>query len=84
MRVEMKVFINIVLFAVHIVSSVITLLILIFDLLESWRETADLEKMLKKNNFPLSYNQILCVGFISMALMFITAILIKKMLFGKL
>lgn len=79
MRVEMKVFINIVLFVVHIVSSVITFLILIFDLLESWREPADIEKMLKKINFPLSYNQIVCVGFICMVLMFITAILREKL-----
>ena len=70
---------NIVLFVIHIVSSIIFALFFIFGIWEYLDGPSDVKKTLKKIKFPLSYNQILCVGFICMALMFITAILRAKL-----
>ena len=42
-------------------------------------EAAEVEKMLKRIHCPLSNDQIAVVGFICMALMFITAILREKL-----
>ena len=70
---------NIVLFVIHIVSSVIFILFFIYCIWEYMVEAAEVEKMLKRIHCPLSNDQIAVVGFICMALMFITANLREKL-----
>lgn len=67
-----------VLLIVNIVSFIIVLIFGLFGIVEYILGPNDVEKLLKKINIPLSYNQILIIGFICLALMIITYIIRTK------
>lgn len=69
-----------VLFAVNIISSVCVLAFILFGLYEHFMGPEDAKKLLKKLKLPLSYDKVLTIGFISVAVMFISSIMLKKLL----
>ncbi len=79
----MTAFINTFLLIVNIVSFAVTVLFTIFGLYEQIMGPAGAEKLLQKLHIPLSYNQVLIIGFVAIALMTICYILRAK-LSGKL
>lgn len=80
---EMTTFINIILLIVNVISFVITVLFGVYGIYEQTMGPSDAEKLLKKLHIPLSYNQVLIIGFVCLALIIITYILRAK-LSGKL
>ncbi len=74
----MVLFINTLLLIVNIISLAATAFFAIFGVYEQIMGPADAEKLLKKLHIPLSYNQALIIGFICVALMIISYILIAK------
>lgn len=79
----MTAFVNIVLIIVNGVSFAITVLFGLFGIYEQIMGPADAERLLEKLHIPLSYKQVLFVGFVCVGLMIITYILRAK-LTGKL
>ena len=79
----MTAFFNTILLIVNIISFVVTVLFAIFGIYEQIMGPADAENLLKKLHIPLNYNQTLIIGFVCLAIMFITYILRAK-LSGKL
>lgn len=75
----MTMLVNIALPVVTIISFVTTILFAIFGIYEQIMGPADAEKLLKKLHIPLSYNQVLIIGFISLVLMIISNILLAKL-----
>ena len=72
----MTAFINTILLIANIISFAATVLFAIFGVYEQIMGPADAENLLKKLRIPLNYNQALIIGFICLALMIITYILI--------
>ena len=72
-------FVKIVLMIINFISFIATILFIIFGLYEQIMGPASAEKLLEKLHIPLSYNQTLIVGVISIALMGFSYILIKKL-----
>lgn len=60
----MKLFINIIMQIVSIISYLATALFALFGIYELIMGPADAEKLLKKLHIPLTYNQTLIIGFI--------------------
>jgi hypothetical protein len=79
----MKLFINIIVQIVSIISYSVTALFALFGIYELIMGPADAEKLLKKLHIPLSYNQTLIIGFIFIILA-IAGHIIKAKLTGKL
>ena len=79
----MKLFINIIMQFVSIISYSATALFALFGLYELIMGPADAEKLLKKLHIPLTYNQTLIIGFIFVILA-IAWYIIKAKLTGKL
>lgn len=75
----MKTIISAILLIVNIVLFVTTVLFTLFGMYEELASPAAAEKLLQKLHIPLSYNQVLIIGFVSLALMFITYILRAKL-----
>lgn len=76
----MKSIIGSVLLVINIISFVCVLIFGIFGIVEYLLGPAETEKWIKKLNIPLSYNQVLFIGFICLAIMIITYI-IRKIFF---
>ena len=79
----MKLFININMQIVSIISYSATALFALFGIYELIMGPADAEKLLKKLHIPLTYNQTLIIGFIFVILA-IAWYIIKAKLTGKL
>ena len=79
----MKLFINILMQIVSIISYSATALFALFGIYELIMGPADAEKLLKKLHIPLTYNQTLIIGFIFVILA-IAWYIIKAKLTGKL
>ena len=79
----MKLFINIIMQIVSIISYSATALFALFGIYELIMGPADAEKLLKKIHIPLTYNQTLIIGFIFVILA-IAWYIIKAKLTGKL
>ncbi len=79
----MKLFINIIMQIVSIISYLATALFALFGIYELIMGPADAEKLLKKLHIPLTYNQTLIIGFIFVILA-IAWYIIKAKLTGKL
>ncbi|CDE19395.1 unknown [Eubacterium sp. CAG:841] len=79
----MKLFINIIMQIVSIISYSATALFALFGIYELIMGPADAEKLLKKLHIPLTYNQTLIIGFIFVILA-IAWYIIKAKLTGKL
>ena len=79
----MKLFINIIMQIVSIISYSATALFALFGIYELIMGPADAEKLLKKLHIPLTYNQTLIIGFIFVILASAWYI-IKAKLTGKL
>ena len=79
----MKLFINIIMQIVSIISYSATALFALFGIYELIMGPADAEKLLKKLHIPLTYNQALIIGFIFVILA-IAWYIIKAKLTGKL
>lgn len=79
----MKLFINIIMQIVSIISYSATALFALFGIYELIMGSADAEKLLKKLHIPLTYNQTLIIGFIFVILA-IAWYIIKAKLTGKL
>lgn len=79
----MKLFINIIMQIVSIISYLATALFALFGIYELIMGPADAEKLLKKLHIPLSYKQILIIGFIFVVLA-IAGYIIKAKLTGML
>lgn len=79
----MKLFINIIMQIVSIISYSATALFALFGIYELIIGPADAEKLLKKLHIPLTYNQTLIIGFIFVILA-IAWYIIKAKLTGKL
>lgn len=79
----MKLFINIIMQIVSIISYSATALFALFGIYELIMGPADAEKLLKKLHIPLTYNQTLIIGFIFVILA-IAGYIIKAKLTGKL
>lgn len=79
----MKLFINIIMQIVSIISYSATVLFALFGIYELIMGPADAEKLLKKLHIPLTYNQTLIIGFIFVILA-IAWYIIKAKLTGKL
>ena len=75
----MTTFINTVLIIVNIIFFAVVVLLAIFGVYEQIMGPADAEKLLKKLHIPLSYNQVLIIWFICLALMIITYFLRAKL-----
>ena len=75
----MTTFINTILLVVNIISFVATVLFAILGVYEQIMGVADAEKLLKKIHIPLSYNQVLIIGFVFLVLMIISYILRAKL-----
>ena len=75
----MTMLVNIALPVVIIISFVTTILFAIFGIYEQIMGPADAKKLLKELHIPLSYNQVLIIGFISLVLMIISNILFAKL-----
>ena len=71
-----------ILHAISIISFSIVVIFGVFGVYEQIMGPADAEKLLKRLRFPLSYNQVLLVGFISLGIMFISH-LVRMKLSGK-
>lgn len=79
----MKLFINIIMQIVSIISYSATALFALFGIYELIMGPADAGKLLKKLHIPLTYNQTLIIGFIFVILA-IAWYIIKAKLTGKL
>lgn len=79
----MKLFINIIMQIVSIISYSATALFALFGIYELIMGPADAEKLFKKLHIPLTYNQTLIIGFIFVILA-IAWYIIKAKLTGKL
>lgn len=79
----MKLFINIIMQIVSIISYSATALFALFGIYELIMGPADAEKLLEKLHIPLTYNQTLIIGFIFVILA-IAWYIIKAKLTGKL
>lgn len=79
----MKLFINIIMQIVSIISYLATALFALFGIYELIMGPADAEKLLKKLHIPLTYNQTLIIEFIFVILA-IAWYIIKAKLTGKL
>ena len=79
----MKLFINIIMQIVSIISYSATALFALFGIYELIMGPADAEKLLKNLHIPLTYNQTLIIGFIFVILA-IAGYIIKAKLIGKL
>ena len=75
----MTAFINTILLIINIISFSATVLFAIFGVYEQIMGPADAEKLLKKLHVPLTYNQVLIIAFVCMALMIISYILRTKL-----
>lgn len=76
----MRAFINIFLLIANVFSFVVTILFAIFGIYEQIMGPADAAKLLKKLNIPLSYKQVLIIGFTCLALTIITYLVRAKLL----
>ena len=76
----MRAFINIFLLIANVFSFVVTILFAIFGIYEQIMGPADAAKLLKKFNIPLSYKQVLIIGFTCLALTIITFFVRAKLL----
>ncbi len=72
-------FVNAILLIINIISSVIIVLLGIFGIYEQIMGPNDAKKLLKDLHIPLSYNQVLILLFICLALKCITYILRAKL-----
>ena len=68
----MKTFFNRILLIVNICSFIITVLFVIFSLYVEIVGPVIAEKLLQKLHIPLSYNQMLVVGFVAVVIMLIS------------
>lgn len=75
----MKTFINTVLLVANIISWVVVVLFGAIGIYEQITGPAGVEKLLKKLNIPLSFNQVFIIGIISIVLLWGTYILRKKL-----
>lgn len=75
----MTVFINMILLIINIISFIITVLFGVFGIYEQLMGPADTENLLKKLHIPLSYNQVLIIGFICLGVMIISYVLRAKL-----
>jgi len=64
---------------INIVSFVFVLIFGVFGLVEYFLGPAGVEKFLKKLKIPLSYSQVLFIGFLCLAVMIISYIVRKKL-----
>ena len=72
-------FIDSILLVINIISFAVTVLFSIFGIYEQIMGPADAEKLLKKLHIPLTYNQVLIIAFVFLALMIISYILRAKL-----
>lgn len=72
-------FIDTILLVINIISFAVTVLFSIFGIYEQIMGPADAEKLLKKLHIPLTYNQVLIIAFVFLALMIISYILRAKL-----
>ena len=79
----MRTFLSTALLVVNVVSFFLTVLFGAFGVYEQIMGPADAEKLLKRLRISLTYNQVLIIGFICLAVMIITYILRAKLV-GKL
>ena len=75
----MTAFINTILLIVNIISFAVVLLFTIFGVCDELMGPAAAERLLKILHIPLSYNQVLIIGFVCLALMIISYILRAKL-----
>ena len=75
----MKTFINVILIFVNAIFFAAVVLLAIFGIYEQIMGAADAEKLLKKLHIPLSYEQVLIIWFVCIALMIITYFLRAKL-----
>ena len=75
--------IEIVLWVLKIISYVVTAVFGLFGIYEFFAGPEGAARMLKKLNIPLSYVQVLVIGFSFLALLFVSSFLLDK-LSGKL
>ena len=75
----MKTFINTVLLVANIISWVVVVLFGAIGIYEQITGPAGVEKLLKKLNIPLSFNQVFIIGIISIVLLWVTYILRTKL-----
>ncbi len=75
----MAALINTVLLIVNIISFIVIVLFAPFGIYEQIMGPADAEKLLKKLHFSLSYNQVLIIWFVCLALMIICYVLREKL-----
>ena len=72
-------FVNTILLIVNIIFFAVTVLFAIFGVYEEIMGPAYAEKLLKKLHIPLSYNQVLIIGFVCLALMIVCYFLRAKL-----
>ena len=75
----MTAFINAILLIINAISFGATVLFSIFGIYEQIMGPAGAEKLLKKLQIPLSYNQVLIIGFACIVLMIASYILRAKL-----
>lgn len=75
----MKVFIRIISLILNIISTAAGVLLAIFGVYDEIMGPAKAEELLEKLHIPLSYDQVLIVDFICIALIFISYILRSKL-----
>ena len=73
-------FLNYFFLVIGIASFLVTVLFGIFGIYEDIMGPDDAKRLLKKMNIPLSYKQVLIIGFASLTIMFIAWILRDKLL----
>ena len=71
-------FINVFLLIINVTSFATTVLFAIFGIYEQIMGPAGAEALLKKLRIPLTYNQVLIIGFVCIVLMIVTYILKAK------
>lgn len=71
---------NYVLLIINIISFIFTVLFGMFGIYEQIMGPADAERLLKRLHIPFSYNQILIIGFVCVALTIIVYILRAKLI----
>lgn len=72
-------FIRVLLFIINIISYVVTALFAILAIYDQINGQDGVEKLLKKLKIPLSYNQVLIIGIVSIMLIGFTHILLDRL-----
>lgn len=72
-------FFKVIILIIDILSTIFSGMFAILGLYEQIVGAADLERLLEKLHIPLSYNQVLIIGVVSIILMYVSYILRKKL-----